>query len=255
MSRERAGPRSRPGGLGVEGRAELLGRTTIFSGLSFDQRVLVARSCVERSYKKGHLVFCEGDPGDALFVIAGGLVKIFVTSEQGNEMVLVTLREPDVFGELALVDGGARSGSAEALTSVDLLVLGRSTFYGILDGNMPLVESLMRAIGRQLRRISDQTADFMFLDLYGRVAKLLVRFVDQQTAATGRSAEGDLTLDLHLTQKELASMVGGSRQSVSQILHAIERRGSIEIKGRRIAIRDIQALRRRARMSTETSTF
>jgi CRP/FNR family cyclic AMP-dependent transcriptional regulator len=231
--------------LGVEGRAELLGRTAIFSGLSLDQRSLLARSCVKRRYKKGHLVFCEEDPGDALFVIASGLVKIFVTSEQGDEMVLVTLREADVFGELALVDGGPRSASAEAMTTVDLVVLGRAPFYSILEGNMPLIESVMRAIGQQLRRISDQTADFMFLDLYGRVAKLLLRFMEQQGAATSRSADAP-ALDLHLTQSELASMVGGSRQSISQILHAFDRRGSIEIKGRHIVIRDVEGLRRRA---------
>ena len=178
-------------------------------------------------------------------MIASGLVKIFVTSTQGGEMVLVTLGEGDVFGELALVDGGPRSASAEALTAVDLVVLGRATFYSIMEGNLPLMEALMRTIGQQLRRISDQTADFMFLDLHGRVAKLLLRLLDRQSAATEQNT-GEPTLDLHLTQSELASMVGGSRQSISQILHSLDRRGSIQIRGRHIAIRDIEALRRRA---------
>jgi CRP/FNR family cyclic AMP-dependent transcriptional regulator len=235
------------GRLGVEGRADLLGRTTLFSGLRFDQRLLLAGSCVERSYKRGHLVFCEGDPGDALFVIAAGQVKIFVTSEQGDEMVLVTLREPDVFGELALVDGGPRSASAEALRALQLVVLARSTFYTMLEGNMPLIESLMKAIGQQFRRVSDQTADFMFLDLHGRVAKLLVRFMQHEAAAAERDA-ASVELDLGLTQRELASMVGGSRQSISQILHAFERRGSIEIRGRNIVIKDVDGLLRRAGM-------
>ena len=234
------------GGLGVDGRADLLGRTALFSGLALDQRLLLAESCIERSYKRGHLVFCEGDPGDALFVIAGGLVKIFVTSDQGDEMVLVTLREPDIFGELAVVDGGPRSASAEALSALNLVVLARSTFYRMLKGNLPLMESLMKAVGQQLRRISDQTADFMFLDLYGRVAKLLLRLMEQEDAVTEHDDAGGGALDLHLTQSELASMVGGSRQSISQILHHFERRASIEIKGRHIVIRDVDGLRRRA---------
>jgi CRP/FNR family cyclic AMP-dependent transcriptional regulator len=248
MAMGKARPPFSAGRLGVEGRADLLGRTALFSGLALDQRLLLAESCVERIYKRGHLVFCEGDPGDALFVIAGGLVKIFVTSDQGDEMVLVTLREPGIFGELALVDGGPRSASAEALSALNLVVLARSTFHRMLKGNLPLMESVMKAVGQQLRRISDQTADFMFLDLYGRVAKLLLRFMEQERAAKDPGGESGVALDLHLTQSELASMVGGSRQSISQILHDFERRGSIEIKGRHVVIRDVDGLRRRAGM-------
>ena len=244
--------RTRPpfpsGDLGVEGRAEFLGRTTLFSGLNRDQRLLLAESCVERKYKRGHLVFCEGDPGDALFIIASGLVKIFVTSARGDEMVLVTLREPDVFGELALMDGRPRSASAEALDAIRLVVLGRSAFYDMLESSMPLIESLMKAIGNHLRRVSDQTADFMFLDLHGRVAKLLLRLMQQNAVVTNTGPPDCVELDLHLTQSELASMVGGSRQSISQILHALQRRGAIEIKGRQIVIRDVDRLRRRAGM-------
>jgi CRP-like cAMP-binding protein len=167
-------------------------------------------------------------------------------------MVLVTLREPDVFGELAIMDGGPRSASAEALSAIHLVVLGRSIFYAVLDGNMPLIESVMKAIGKQLRRISEQAADFMFLDLHGRVAKLLLRFMQQDALVTSTGRPDSVELDLHLTQSELASMVGGSRQSISLILHALERRGAIEIKGQHVVIKDADRLRRRAGMDPLT---
>ena len=170
------------------------------------------------------------------------MVKVFVTSERGDEMVLTTLHPPEVFGELALIDGGPRSASAEALEPAAALVLTRPTLLELLAQHPPLTDSLLRSLGAVLRRLTEQTSDLVFLDLHGRVAKLLLNLASEQ-----ENEEGEIVdLDLHMTQSDLAGMVGGSRQSVNQILQYFQGRGYIELDGRRVKLLRPDLLRRRA---------
>jgi CRP/FNR family cyclic AMP-dependent transcriptional regulator len=222
--------------------AALLGRTKLFDDLPSAALLRLGERAVERSYRRGQMIFGQGDPGEALFVVSDGLVKVFVTSEDGDEMVLVTLRPPETFGELALIDGGARSASAETLEATTVLVLTRSTVLEVMTEHPVLAESLLRALGAVVRRLTEQAADLVFLDLHGRVAKLLLTLA----ADRGQSRGDETLLDLHMTQTNLAAMVGGSRQSVNQILRAFERRGYLEFHGRQVVLRHPEMLRRRA---------
>ena len=228
--------------MSTETAAGLLGATDLFKDL--DPLVLeqLGRSVTIRNYRRGHLIFSQGEPGDSLFVIAEGLVKVFVTSEEGEDMVLVTLRSPETFGELALIDGGLRSASAEALEPTSALTLSRSTLIELLQSHPALAQALLASLGGLVRRLTEQAADLVFLDLHGRVAKLLLLLAEER----GRRENQEILLDLQVTQGDLAAMVGGSRQSVNHILQAFQRRGYLEIKGRRIALKDLQALAKRA---------
>ena len=171
-------------------------------------------------------------------------MKVFVTSSHGQEMVLTTLRSPETLGEVSLFDEGLRSASAEALESVRLLTFARSTVLGLAARDPRIYESMLRGAGELLRRLTTQAADFVFLDLEGRVAKWLA-----DSAETHGHQDGDrLVLDLGLTQGELASMVAGSRQSVNLILHALEGRGLIEVDRVSVFVEDLAGLRRRAAM-------
>jgi CRP/FNR family transcriptional regulator, cyclic AMP receptor protein len=220
----------------------LLTKARLFAHLDSDGlRQLAARS-IMRHYRRGEVVFREGDPGERLFVLASGRVKVVVNSAQGDEMVLAALAPPDTFGELALVDGGARSATVEAVEASVLLVLTRVAFLDVLKEHHALVEGLLGSLGGLIRRLTDQTSDLAFLDLPGRVAKLLL----------GLAAEGDLEpakenlIDVSFTQTEIANMVGGSRQSVNQILRTFEGAGYIETLGHSIRIVRADTLRRRA---------
>lgn len=175
-------------------------------------------------------------------MLVDGVVKVFVTSERGDEMVLTTLHQPDVFGELALIDGGPRSASAEALAPTSALVLTRSTLLEMLAQHPSITDSLLRSLGAVLRRLTEQASDLVFLDLHGRLAKLLLNIASDQMEESPDFA----VLDLEMTQSDLAGMVGGSRQSVNQILQHFQRRGYIELDGRRIRLLRLDLLRRRA---------
>ena len=228
--------------MSAEAAAGLLGSTDLFKELEPPVLEQLGRNVTVRNYRRGHLIFAQGEPGDSLFVISEGLVKVFVTSDEGEDMVLVTLRPPDTFGELALIDGGLRSASAEAVEPTTALILSRGTLIELLQGHPTLAQALLSSLGGLVRRLTEQAADLVFLDLHGRVAKLLLTLAEER----GRREGQEVLLDLQVTQSDLAAMVGGSRQSVNHILHAFQRRGYLEIEGRRIALKDLRALAKRA---------
>lgn len=225
-----------------EDAAELLGRTELFGGLPGDVLGEVSARAVPRRYAKGQIVFLEGDPGESLFVVASGLVKIFVSALDGSEMVLTTLGPPSVFGEIAILDRGPRSAAAAAVQATTLLAVTRSSILALLREHTELTEAFFHGLGNTVRRITEQAADLVFLDLHGRVAKLLLGMAEER----GVPSDDGLALDLRLTQSDLAAMVGGSRQSVNQILQGFARRDLVEVRGREIVLRDMEALRERA---------
>ena len=222
----------------------LLSQAPLFHGLEPEVVEAVAAQGHERSFGRGQTIFLEGEPSDAFYVIADGTVKVFMHSDHGEQMVFATLRSPETLGEVALFDGGARSASAEATEPTRLAVFPLSTMQALVERDARVSRALLGAAGTLLRRLSVQTADLVFLDLEGRVAKVLAVSAGRQSSVEGDAIE----LDLGLTQSELGAMVGGSRQSVNQSLHALEDRGFISIDGRHVVVHDLEALRRRAGM-------
>jgi CRP/FNR family transcriptional regulator, cyclic AMP receptor protein len=168
--------------------------------------------------------------------VVSGLVKVYVTSSRGEELVLATLRAGDTFGELSLIDGRGRSASAEAVEPTTLLVVERAAFIELLQERPELVDRLLRTLGGLVRRLTDQAGDLVFLDLPGRIAKLLLQL------AHG-SQEG---VEIPFSQTELASMVGASRQTVNQVLRGFQATGYIEMDGRKLRVLRRDALTRRA---------
>jgi CRP-like cAMP-binding protein len=224
--------------------ARTLKQAPLFAELDDDALAKVAAEASVRTFRKGALIFYQGDPGDSLYVLAEGVVKVFVTSAHGDEMVLATLRPPDALGEVALLDLGERSASAEAIEPVVAIAFARSTLIELMHEIPAIGDAVLRKAGALLRRLTGQAADLVFLDLEGRVAKLLVQMAERQ----GSESEGTIVLDVGVTQSDLARMVGGSRQSVNAILHNLDGRGFLEVHGREVRIVDLDALRRRAAM-------
>jgi CRP/FNR family cyclic AMP-dependent transcriptional regulator len=226
----------------IEARVELLRRTRLLAGLSEPTLRALAEQSVERPFPRHSRLFHQGDPGTGLFVLVSGLVKVVVTSEGGEEMVLVTLGPGEALGELSIVDGGPRSASAEALEPTAALVITRPVLLDLATRDRSLTDALLQALGGLLRRLTEQASDLVFLDLPGRMAKLLAGLA----AERGSETPDGIELDNNLTQSDLAGMVGASRQSVNQILQGFARRGYLQVRGRRILIHRLDLLRRRA---------
>lgn len=219
----------------------LLAGSALFADLAPQALRFLAERANRVDLARGEIVFHEGDDGDTLYVIAEGLVKVWVSSSGGEEMVLATLRSPDAFGELSAVDGRPRSASATALESTTLVALDRATLLDAVHHHAGVADGMLTALGGLARRITEQTSDLVFLDLAGRLAKTLAALADRD----GVPRESGVVLELPLTQTELAEMVGGSRQSVNKTLKLFEHRGFLQMHGREVVIVDLEALRRR----------
>lgn len=219
----------------------LLAETEFFGVLDGDALRAVGELLTTRGYRKGDIIFHAGDPGETLLIVVEGLVKIFVRSETGDELVLATLGTGRTFGDLAIFDRGPRSASAQALEPTLLLMLYRNDFLGLMRDHPAVMEGLHRSIAGLFRRLLEQASDLAFLDLHGRVAKVLVELAEDRGEASG----AHVALDLRMSQSELASMAGGSRPMVNRILKHFEERGYLEVRGRRLILKDIGSLRRR----------
>jgi CRP/FNR family transcriptional regulator, cyclic AMP receptor protein len=212
----------------------------MFAGLEPEVRQRVIATAVPRTYRKGQLLFVENDPSDSLIILKRGAIAVFRTSPTGERAVLTVIRPPDTFGEVSLLDGSARSASAEAIEDCSALALSRAAFIDLVHSNSHILDAVMRSLGALIRRLTEQNADHVFLDLPGRVAKTLVRLAGDSQAPM---------VTIELNQSQLAEMAGGSRQSVNQAIGSFANRGWLRTEGRRIVVTDLAALRRRGGMA------
>lgn len=212
----------------------------LFVGLEPDVRNRVIAAAVPRTFRKGQLVCVENDPGESLILLRRGALAVYRTAPTGERALLTVVRPPQVFGEVSLLDGAARSASAEAIEDSTALALSRHAFLDLVHENPRILDAVLRSLGALIRRLTEQNTDHVFLDLSGRVAKALVRLV-------GDTVSPMVTIEL--TQGQLAEMVGGSRQSVNQAIGSFATRGWLRTEGRRIVVTDVPALRRRAGMT------
>ena len=225
-----------------EAAAEALRRSPLFGRLEDAALADVAGRMARRRYRKGEVVFHEGDPGDALHLVLSGRVKIGRVSAGGDETIVTSIGPGETFGELVLLDGAPRSATATALGPTETLVLGRPAFAGLVDGGHDFRWALLGGIAQHQRRLTDQLAEAHFLDLAGRLARQLVRLARE--AAPER--ERDVRLGRLYTQSELAAMIGGTRPRVNRLIGEFVDSGLIRVEADDLVVVDIDGLLRRA---------
>jgi CRP-like cAMP-binding protein len=218
---------------------DALAAIPFFAGLDRDALERLTGSMRSRRFRRGEVIFHLGDPGDALFVIMSGDVKISLPSETGEEAILATLGSGAVFGELALLDGAPRSASATALTATETVVLPRDRFRELIATEAGVREALLASIAGELRRLTTHVEELHFLDITGRLAARLVRLA--QDGGT-RTADGGIRLRKNLTQGDLAAMVGCTRQSVNKLLGQFTDDGLIRLEREGIVVTDMEGL-------------
>jgi CRP/FNR family cyclic AMP-dependent transcriptional regulator len=216
--------------VNLQEKAAVLARTELFKGVDDAARRLIAERVGERVVERGRSVFVQGEPGDRMYVLAEGAVKLYVSSREGGIVELARHRPPASFGELAVLDGGSRSASAEAVEDSVLLVVTRAELLRLLRSEEKVAEALLRALGTMVRRTTRQVTGLVFLNLRGRVASQLLLLAEDGNGA------GAVTR--RVTQGELATMVSGARQTVNQVLRSLEARGLIRTTGGAFEILD-----------------
>jgi len=224
--------------------AEALGRCRLFAGMDAGSLAAIGRTLRGRRFRRGEVLFHEGDPGDALFVVASGAVKVVVPSEEGEEAILATLRRGDFLGELALLDGAPRSASAIALEPTEALALPRDQFLALVAREAPIRDALLASLSTELRRLTTHVAELHFLDLTGRLA---ARLASLARTHGERLADGSIRLDAPLTQSDIAAMIGATRQSVNKLLGEFEADGLLRIERDSIYVPNLERLARTAR--------
>jgi CRP-like cAMP-binding protein len=216
-----------------------IARIPFFAGLDSDALGRVAATLRTRRFRRGEVIFHSGDPGDALFLIMSGEIKISLPSETGDEAILASLRAGDVFGELALLDGAPRSATATALVATEVVVLPRVAFRELIATEPAVRDALLASLAGELRRLTMHVEELHFLDMTGRVAARLVRL----SGEVGRpDADGVIHLPSSLTQGELAAMVGSTRQTVNKLLGQFADDGLIRLDRSGMVIIDLPGL-------------
>ena len=213
----------------------------IFASLSdadLQELMTVAR---RRTFRAGEVICHRDDPGQVLYIIKEGKVKISLISPDGQEISLVVFGPGDCVGELALLDGEPRSADVIALERVECYTLQRSDFHKTVMKNPTIAIHVLEVLSRRLRRMNKQVEDLIFLDVYGRVAKKLLELADEHGQPTD---EGTL-INVRLTQQELASMVGASRESVNKVIGYFTDKQYISTDRHKITIRRMADLQRR----------
>jgi CRP/FNR family cyclic AMP-dependent transcriptional regulator len=216
----------------------------LFAGTSPESLTGISRTLRARRFRRGEVLFHEGDPGDSLFIVVSGSVKVVLPSDQGEEAILATLGPGDSLGELSLLDGVPRSASAIAIEPVEALMLPRQQFLALLATDSSLRAAVLGHLAAELRRLTTHVADLHFLDLTGRLAARLVRLAEERGE---RLADGSVRLDAPPTQGDLASMVGATRQSVNKLLGEFAQDGLIRLEPDGIVIPDMETLTARSR--------
>jgi CRP/FNR family cyclic AMP-dependent transcriptional regulator len=225
--------------LGARPVLASLAAIPFFGGLDPDALERLAASMRSRRFRRGEVIFHIGDPGDALFVIVSGEVKISLPSETGDEAILATLRPGDVFGELALLDGAPRSASASALMPTETVILPRDRFRELIATETGVRDALLASIAGELRRLTTHVEELHFLDITGRLAARLVRLAQESGTPL---ADGSLRLRTNLTQADLAAMVGCTRQSVNKLLGQFTDDGLLRLERDGIVVTDLEGL-------------
>lgn len=215
----------------------------LFKALDDVAATSLRKSMVAASIKKGETLFEEGQPGDRLYLVKSGKIKLSHSSGDGRESVLMVLGPGDMFGELSLFDPGPRTSTAIAVTDSEVLGLGNTDLRPWLKDHPEVAQSLLQALAHRLRRTSEAMSDLVFADVPGRVAKALLELGEK----FGAPSAAGLYVHHDLTQEELAQLVGASRETVNKALADFVSRGWIRLETRSVELLDLERLTKRAK--------
>ncbi|MDD2924883.1 Crp/Fnr family transcriptional regulator [Rhodoferax sp.] len=200
---------------------DLLRRVPIFSAVTPAQMALLAGAVTKQRVKRGELIVEQGKKSEALYIILSGRARVIMTDRRFREVIVDTLEPGDYVGEISLIDGKAHSANVQAEIQTDLLVLGHEEFLRCLSNNQAIANSVIKGLVRRLRKADEKISSLALMDVYGRVAKVLVESAQP-------AGERQLVIREKITRQDIAKMVGASREMVSRVMRDFEDRGFIK---------------------------
>lgn len=214
--------------------SEYFAKIPLFHDLSPDELDSLSQLARIRNYKKNMIVFMEGEPGEALFFVISGKVKISKTTEDGREQILHLLQRGDVFAEVVLIDGGPYPATAEVIEMGQIGMLLNNDVENLVRSNPDIAIKLLKIMSKRLRMAQRQVRDLALKDTYGRLAGMLLMLGKEHGAETPEGVK----IELPLSRQELANLIGTTRETVTRILGDFKKYKCIELEKQAILIID-----------------
>ncbi len=211
---------------------DLLAKVSLFHGIPAAALERLSRRLKPLVFAKEAAIVNQDDPGDAMFIIQRGRVKVVLFGASGREVILSLLRPGDFFGEMSLLDGQPRSANVVAIDKAQVLMLSRQDFVAHLNENPSTALNILAEMCLRLRRADEVIGNLALLDVYGRVARMLI----DMAARDGENTDEGVMIRHRPTQQELAAMIGTSRETVSRVLSEFQRRGFLSLQGKAILL-------------------
>jgi len=204
----------------------------IFADLPTDTILKIEKIGVKKDYKRDEPILLEEDSGNALFVILNGKVKVSRSSNDGREVILTILGESDFFGEMAILDGLARSANVIAIEESKVFLIQRNDFLQLLNNHPEISIILLQELTSRLRNADMKIKALSLKDAEGKVATVLLQIAEY----SGKIKNGVVEIDKLPIQQDLANMAGTSRETISRTLHSFAKRGFVELDGNKLRI-------------------
>jgi CRP/FNR family cyclic AMP-dependent transcriptional regulator len=205
--------------MSLEANKAFLKRVPLFSGLGERQLEKVAAGSVRRSFARGRMVVAEGEPSSALYILLAGRAKVQRSDSEGKEVILAVLGSGECVGEMSLIDDAPRSASVITMESCEFMAINKETFLATLEENPQIALKIMKGLVKRLREADRKIETLALLDVYGRVARVLLDFSEE--------IDGERVVKGKLPRQEIAKMIGASREMVSRVMKGLEVEGYI----------------------------
>lgn len=206
----------------------LLKEISLFSGIDDSSLKYLEKVAAQKSYPKNTILFSKGDETDSLYIIKKGSVKTIILDENGKEIILSLHKWGEYFGEMSLIDKKPRSATIMTKEPTELLVIHRDDFLKVFNSNPNMAFDLFKILLKRLRELTEKLENFAFKDVYGRIAGLFNQMATPM--------DNKWVIEEQLTHREIAHMVGSSREMVSKIMKELTIGGYISTDKKRITI-------------------
>jgi len=224
---------------------DFLRKVSLFSELLEEELRQLAGVVREQHYRKNTTLFHIDDPGNALFILKSGVMKITIEDQNGREIILRMVYPTEFFGEMALLDDMPRSATVTTQEPCEALIIYRQHFLELIDKSPRILLNMTAVLSRRLRKMNELIRSLVFFDVYGKVARVLLTLV----AEKGRVTAQGTVIDLRLTQQELAELAGMSRETMTRTLRDFQQAGVVRIESGIITILALDMLQREMHMA------